>query len=68
MNVLVNGERRELAEGTTVAQLVESLGDPRAGRGTAIALDGEVVPRGAWGATELGDGASVEIVVAVQGG
>jgi sulfur carrier protein len=77
MRVLVNGEPRELSAGTTVAAVVRSLpgtqivpsvsGTPE-GRGLAVAVDGEVVPRGSWSATELGDGARVEIVVAVQGG
>ena len=68
MNVLVNGEPRELPEGTTVARLVESLDGVPGGRGVAVALDGEVVSRGAWSATEVGEGVTVEIVVAVQGG
>ena len=68
MTVLVNGERRELPAGTTVARLVASVADAPDGRGLAVAVDGEVVPRGAWGAAELSDGARVEIVVAVQGG
>jgi sulfur carrier protein len=68
MNVSVNGEPRELAPGTTVAELVSALPDVPGGRGLAIAVDGEVVPRGSWGAAELRDGASVEVVVAVQGG
>ncbi len=34
----------------------------------AVAVDGEVVPRGAWEATELAGGARVEVVTAVQGG
>jgi sulfur carrier protein len=38
------------------------------GRGVAVALDGEVVPRGQWQRTDLDDGARVEVVVAVQGG
>jgi sulfur carrier protein len=66
--VTVNGERRELPSGATVAELVASAPGVPDGRGVAVAVDGEVVPRGAWGATELTDGASVEIVVAVQGG
>ena len=65
LRVRVNGEARELAPGTTVAELMASL--PRE-RGVAVALDGEVVPRAAWTRTELRDGARIEIVVAVQGG
>ena len=68
MRVVVNGERRELPERATVADVVESFGGAPGGRGLAVAVDGEVVPRGRWNAAELSDGASVEIVVAVQGG
>jgi sulfur carrier protein len=66
--VTVNGEQQRVAEGTTVATVVESLEDGRGGRGVAVALAGEVVPRGAWGRTELREGAQVEVVAAVQGG
>ena len=68
MRVIVNGEPRELPTGTTVAIMVASLPGAPEGRGLAVALDGQVVPRGAWGATELADGARVEVVAAVQGG
>ncbi|HEY2653788.1 MAG TPA: sulfur carrier protein ThiS [Solirubrobacteraceae bacterium] len=68
MLVLVNGDARELATGTTVAGIVASLPGVPEGRGVAVALDGEVVPRGRWDQTELIDGARIEVVVAVQGG
>ena len=38
------------------------------GRGVAVALDGEVVPRGEWATTELRDGQQLEVLHAVQGG
>jgi thiazole synthase len=38
------------------------------GRGVAVALDGEVVPRGEWEATALREGQSVEVLAAIQGG
>jgi sulfur carrier protein len=44
------------------------VGAPEAGRGVAAAVDGEVVPRGEWPTTELGEGQEVEILQAVQGG
>lgn len=66
MIVTVNGERREMPEEATVAQLVEQFSAPR--RGVAVAIDGEVVPRGRWAATTLPDGARVEVVAAIQGG
>jgi sulfur carrier protein len=34
----------------------------------AVALDGEVVPRGAWAGTALRSGPRVEVLHAVQGG
>jgi sulfur carrier protein len=66
MIVTVNGEQRSLPDDSTVATLVEDLSAPP--RGVAVALDGEVVPRGAWAATALREGAEVEVVAAIQGG
>jgi sulfur carrier protein len=68
MFVTVNGERRELPDGTTVSTIVEELSSSPGGRGMAVAVDDEVLPRGAWATSILADGARVEIVVAVQGG
>ena len=68
MKVLLNGSETELADGATVQSAVEALELPASGRGVAVAVDAEVVPRGAWGATELHDGARVEILRAIQGG
>jgi sulfur carrier protein len=66
MTVVVNGEERELADGTTVADVVDALTTTE--RGVAVALDGEVVPRGEWSSTALAEGARVEVLRAVQGG
>lgn len=66
MIVTVNGERRELPDGATVARLVDDLQTPP--RGVAVAIDGEVVPRAAWAETELAEGARIEVVAAIQGG
>ncbi|HEY2770590.1 MAG TPA: sulfur carrier protein ThiS [Solirubrobacteraceae bacterium] len=68
MIVSVNGSPRELPTDATVATAVELMTDAPQGRGVAVAVGGEVVPRGAWENTMLTDGAAVEIVVAVQGG
>jgi sulfur carrier protein len=62
----LNGERTEVAEGTTVAELVARLDAPA--RGVAVALDAEVVPRSAWDVTTVADGARVEVLTAIQGG
>jgi sulfur carrier protein len=66
MIVTVNGERRPLPAGATVATLLEQLAAPS--RGVAVAIDGEVVPRGEWTATALSEGVRVEVVAAIQGG
>lgn len=66
MNVLVNGEARELAAGTTLDAVVTALA--AAPSGVAAAVNETVVPRGDWAGTRLGEGDRVEILTAVQGG
>ena len=67
-SVLINGEPRELPGAATVETAVAEAGVEQAGRGVAVAVDGEVVPRGEWGDTALREGQQVEVVRAVQGG
>lgn len=66
MRVRVNGEDRELAEGVSVAALLESM--ELEVNGIAVALNMEIVRRGEYGDTNLSDGDEVEIVRAVGGG
>ena len=68
ISVQLNGEWHELADGATVADAVALLGVPLDARGVAVAVDREVVRRGAWADTPLGAGARVEILTAIQGG
>lgn len=77
VRVSINGESRELAVGTTVADVVAELAPPSgngapgpgpAGRGIAVAVNDEVVPRTAWPDTVLADADRVEVLTAVQGG
>jgi sulfur carrier protein len=63
----VNGERRRVPA-ADVRALLGALGFDPAGRGLAVARNGEVVPRDAWEATTLAPGDRIEIVGAVQGG
>jgi sulfur carrier protein len=65
MIIQVNSEDVVVDENMTVAALLKSLGYPD--RGIAVAVDQAVVPRSRW-ATALSDGASIEVVTAVQGG
>jgi sulfur carrier protein len=68
MNVLLNGEERELESGATVADVVASPPGALDGRGVAVAVDGAVVRRAEWTSTAIAPGARIEVVVAVQGG
>jgi sulfur carrier protein len=68
MTVTVNGEPRTVVPGTTVADLVADLGRDPQRAGTAVARNGEVLPRGTWTATALADGDHVEVLSAMQGG
>ncbi len=68
MIITVNGKPQEIISGATVAAVVAELRPGPEGRGVAVAVGGEVVPRTEWGATALHEGARVEVVSAVQGG
>jgi sulfur carrier protein len=64
--ITLNGGSAEVADGTTVADLITGL--TGSARGSAAVVDGEVVPRSSWPATLLREGQSVELITAVQGG
>ncbi len=66
--ILVNGAATQIAEGATVSDLLGRLDVPAEARGVAVAVDAEVVPRGAWATTALPEGAQVEVLTAIQGG
>ena len=67
MTATINGERRELAERTTLEALLHSLGFDTA-TGIAVAINARVVRRAAFGEYTLCDGDAVEIIRAVAGG
>ena len=69
MRVLLNGESQELPDACTVAELVERAAPGASdGRGVAVAVDAEVVPRSDWGRTTIFEGQRVELLAAMQGG
>lgn len=66
VNILINGEPRSVASGTTLAQLLETLRlDPRT---LAVELNLNVIPRGRHAHCEVQDGDRLEIVTLVGGG
>ncbi len=66
MRLEVNGTARDLDDGTTLAAVIEQLAGST--RGTAVVVDGEVVPRSEWQLYPLRPGQTVELITAVQGG
>ncbi|MFC0007102.1 sulfur carrier protein ThiS [Micromonospora siamensis] len=66
MELTVNGAGRSLPDASTLADLVRVVTDQR--RGLAVAVNGEVVPRGGWPARVLCEGDRVEVLSAAQGG
>ena len=62
MNLTINGATTE-SSAATVGELLGPLPP-----GYAVALNGEVVPRGEHGSRVLADGDVVEVVTAVAGG
>jgi thiazole synthase len=67
VRVELNGEMRELGDGATIAAAVRAAGGDPEARGYAVAVGGEVVPRGQW-SRRLRDGEKVEVLAAIQGG
>ena len=67
MKLVVNGSL-EVVDDRTVAELVERVAPGRGERGTAVALNGEVVPRGEWQSATLNEGDRVEVLHAIGGG
>ena len=64
--VLLNGEPRRVAEGSTVGDLLAALG--RHPRTVAVEHNGSILPRDRYDATPLAAGDRLEIVGFVQGG
>lgn len=66
MQLTVNGQPRELAEGSTIADLLSELElDPRT---LAVERNLDLVPRAKHAETQLAAGDRVEVVTLVGGG
>jgi len=66
IQISVNGVTRHYEGPLAITQLLQHMA--LAGKKIAVERNGEIVPRGAHGATLLADGDQLEIVVAVGGG
>lgn len=66
MTIKLNGKAYEVAENTTLAAFIDSLGlKPQ---GIAIAISYQVVPRDKWNETILSDKLELMLIHAVSGG
>lgn len=66
MQIKVNGEIREMTEGSTMLDLIRSLGLEE--RVMASALNMEIVKQDAWGSAVLQEGDTIELLDFVGGG
>ncbi len=66
MNIYLNGEKTEVPEACTAAQLIEQLG--LAGRRIAMEANGEIVPRSTYEQHRFNPDDTVELVHAIGGG
>ncbi len=66
MQIILNGETRNLDEGATVADLIAELN--LADQRMAIEVNEELVPRSTFNNHHLKDGDEMEIVHAIGGG
>ena len=66
IQVTVNGAAQRFEAPINITSLLQKL--DMIGKKVAVERNGEIVPRGAHGATVIDDGDRLEIVVAVGGG
>ena len=66
MEILLNGERRQVPEGATIALLVQELGLGRFS--VAVERNQQVVPKDTHETTVLAAGDRIEVVTLVGGG
>ncbi len=66
MTVVVNGEKRTVADGACVADLVRELGLEKAA--CAVEVNRRLVPKGSHPVQALKEGDAVEVVTLVGGG
>ena len=66
MNVMINGQPEVVSSDTTVAALLQAREIEE--RGTAVAVNGDVVLRRQWATSRLREGDRVELLTVAQGG
>lgn len=66
MHITVNGERRDIVDGLTIAQLIVELGiEPSQ---VAVEQNGHIVPKSTHSSTPVAEGDVIEMVRFIGGG
>jgi len=66
--ISLNGEPKEIENGTTLQQVLESLNLATTKFGIAASVNGEIVERSNWETQPINENDSVDIIRAFQGG
>lgn len=66
LNLKINGKLQQIPPGSNVENLITTL--QLEGKRFAIELNGEIVPKSRHAVTQLNNGDTLEVVVAVGGG
>ncbi|ACT59585.1 sulfur carrier protein ThiS [Hirschia baltica] len=66
MQLILNGNSKELDEGLTLGQFLKDLGLPE--KGLAVERNLEIVPKSAYDSTQLEAGDRLEVIQFVGGG
>lgn len=66
MQIIVNNKAMEMAEGSTLSTLAETLRLPE--KGVAVAVNNQMIPREEWSETRLQEQAQVVVIKAACGG
>lgn len=66
MEITINGQKRQTADGQTIEQLMIEMQTPE--QGTAVAVNGKVVKRADWSAAALKEGDEILVISAAYGG
>ena len=66
IKISLNGDPREIAAGSTLADLVAAVA--RSPKGVAVEKNGEIIPRSAHAETRIAAGDQIELVQFVGGG
>lgn len=66
MNILLNGESKEVADNITASELIQQLG--LTGKRLAMEVNMEIIPRSAFDEFVINPNDNVEIVHAIGGG